>query len=289
MSADASSKREAGKGAQAALRRCSDYVGAALALLVRPPRQDLRHDPHALWPLSLRQSGIAAGIALVIFILGMVFVDAAAIRGVTHLPRWIVWCFDQITDFGKSGWFLYPLGVLFLAIAALPMTLPRLPQLVLATLAVRVGFLFVAIGAPSLFDTIIKRMIGRARPLVTGSIDPYAFSPFIWRADYASLPSGHATTAFAVLVAFGTLWPRARTALWIYALAIAVSRVVVLAHHPTDVLAGAAVGVIGALLVRRWFALQHLGFTIGPQNSLQQWPGPSVKRIKAVARGLLAE
>ena len=39
------------------------------------------------------------------------------------------------------------------------------------------------------------------------------FSPFTWRAAYASLPSGHATTAFSVLVAFGTLWPRARTIL----------------------------------------------------------------------------
>ena len=64
---------------------------------------------------------------------------------------------------------------------------------------------------PGLFATIIKRMIGRARPMVGGSLDPFLFSPFIWRADYAGLPSGHATTAFAVLVAFGTLWPRART------------------------------------------------------------------------------
>ena len=97
-----------------------------------------------------------------------------------------------------------------------------MPQLVLAAVMVRVGFLFVAIGVPGLFATIIKRMIGRARPLVGGSLDPYAFSPFNWPADYASLPSGHATTAFAVLVAFGTLWPRGRTVLWIYALLIAV-------------------------------------------------------------------
>ena len=141
-----------------------------------------------------------------------------------------------------------------------------MPQLVLAAIMVRVGFLFAAIAAPSLFDTIIKRMIGRARPLVGGSLDPYLFSPFKWTADYASLPSGHATTAFAVLVAFGTLWPRARTVLWIYALLIAASRVVVTAHYPSDVLAGAAVGIVGALLVRRWFALRGLGFSIAPDG-----------------------
>ena len=107
----------------------------------------------------------------------MVFIDAAAIRAVGHLPRWIIWFFDQITDFGKSGWFLWPLGFLFLALAALPATLPRIPQLVLAAIMVRVGFLFVAIGAPGLFDTIIKRMIGRARPTGDRHVDPYAFQP----------------------------------------------------------------------------------------------------------------
>ncbi len=165
---------------------------------------------------------------------------------------------------------------MFLALAALP-SLPRVPQLVLAAIMVRVGFLFVAIGVPSLFVTIVKHMIGRARPLVGGSLDPYLFSPFKWPAAYAGLPSGHATTAFAVLVAFGTLWPRARTILWIYALLIAASRVVVTAHYPSDVLAGALVGVVGALLVRRWFALRRLGFSIGPDGALHQYPGPSLQ------------
>jgi len=218
----------------------------------------------------------------------MFLIDAAAINGVGHLPRWIVWFFDQITDFGKSGWFLWPLGILFLALAALP-TLPRLPQLVLAAVMVRVGFLFVAIGAPGLFVNVVKHIFGRARPLVGGSLDPYLFSPFSWPAAYAGLPSGHAATVFSVLVAFGTLWPRGRTLLWVYALLIAASRVAVTAHYPSDVLAGALVGAVGALLVRRWFALRGLGFSIAPDGILRQKPGPSLRRIKAVARALLAQ
>ena len=266
------------------LRRCGVNVAAAFAVLARPARIHLRNS----WLLAPRQLAIAAGLTLLVFLLVMFVVDAAAINAVAHLPRWIVWCFDQITDFGKSGWFLWPLGILFLALAALP-SLPRVPQLVLTAVMVRVGFLFAAIGAPSLFDTIVKRMIGRARPLVGGSLDPYLFSPFKWDAAYAGLPSGHATTAFAVLVAFGTLWPRARTILWIYALLIAASRIVVTAHYPSDVLAGAVVGVVGALLVRRYFALRRLGFSIGPDGSVHQFPGPSLKRIKSVARELLGQ
>ncbi len=275
--------REAGT-AQSALRRCAAHVAAAGAMLVRPARRHVQNS----WPLTLQRLAIAAGVAVAIFLAVMFLIDAAAVNGVGHLPSWIVWSFDQITDFGKSGWFLWPLGILFLGLAALPV-LPRVPQLVLAAVMVRVGFLFVAIGVPSLFDTIIKRMIGRARPLVTGIADPFVFSPFKWTAEYASLPSGHATTAFAALVAFGTLWPRGRTVFWIYALLIAASRVAVTAHYPSDVLAGAAVGVVGALMVRRWFALRGLGFSITPDGGLHQKPGPSLRRIKAVARALLAQ
>ena len=268
---------------QTALRRCIGNVAAAIAILLRPARR-----MHNARPLTGRQVAIGAGAALALLLVVMVLFDAAIIRAVGHLPSSVTWFFDQITDFGKSGWFLWPLGILFLMLAALP-TLPRLPQLVLDTIMVRVGFLFLAIGAPSLFDTVIKRMIGRARPLVGGSLDPFLFSPFKWTSDYAGLPSGHATTAFAVAVAFCTLWPRARTAFWIYALLIAASRVVVTAHYPSDVLAAAGVGVAGALLVRRWFALRGLGFSITGDGGIHQFPGPSARRIKAVARAALAE
>lgn len=273
-----------GAAALSAWRRCAANVVTAITILTRPARIH----PREPWLRSTKQLAIAAAVIVAVFLLGMVFVDAPTTNAVMRLPRWLISSFDAITDYGKSGWFLWPLGILFLFLAALPPVAPRFAQAVLASIMVRVGFLFLAIGVPGLFVTTVKRMIGRARPLVTGHADPFVFSPFIWRADYASLPSGHSTTAFAVLVAFGTLWPRARTVLLIYALLIAASRIVVTAHYPTDVLAGALVGTVGALMVRRWFALRRLGFSIGPDGIPHQYPGPSRKRIKAVARDLLA-
>jgi undecaprenyl-diphosphatase len=268
------------------LRRCAANVVIALKRLTRPARASL--DRVFPWLHQPQRLAIAAAIALAVFIFGMVLIDAPVIRAVGHLPHFVVWFFDQITDYGKSGWFLWPLGLLFLALAALPRMLTPMSQQVLAAVMVRVGFLFVAIGAPSLFASIIKRFIGRARPGVGGSLNPYLFDPFHWTAAYAGSPSGHATTAFAVLAAFGSLWPRARTAFLIYALLIAASRMVVTAHYPTDVAAGALVGIVGVLMVRRWFALQRLGFAVQPDGQLRQFPGPSLKRIKAVARELLA-
>jgi hypothetical protein len=41
-----------------------------------------------------------------------------AVTEVRRLPEALIATFDEITDFGKSGWFLFPLGGSLLAIAA---------------------------------------------------------------------------------------------------------------------------------------------------------------------------
>jgi membrane-associated phospholipid phosphatase len=266
-----------------ALRRCVPNLTMAISLLARPPRVGQRQIP---W-FSSRAFAVMGGIAVVVLV-SMFTLDAAVIRGVAHVPRWVISVFHEITEFGKSGWFLWPLGVLFLVLAALPPVLTPFSQRVLAVIMVRVGFLFAAIAVPSLFATVVKRIIGRARPYVGGTLDPLLFSPFAWVPAYAGMPSGHATTAFAVLVAFGSLWPRARTILLVYAVLICISRPMVIAHYPSDVLAGALVGIAGAMMVRRYFADRGLGFSINPNGRILQFPGPSLRRIKAVARGLLA-
>ena len=286
---DVSGTRAAHHVAIEILRRCIVNVALSIKRLTRPAA-DGRGSfwPRAFpWIQEPKRLAIGAGITVAVVVFGMIFIDAGVSNATGQVPRWIVGFFDGITDFGKSGWFLWPLGLLFLALAALPRNLTPVSQAVLAALMVRVGFLFLAIGAPGLFVTTLKRLIGRARPFVDGTADPYLFDPVRWTAAYASLPSGHATTAFSVLAAFGCLWPRARTVLLIYAVLIAASRIVVRAHYPSDVAAGALVGIVGVLLVRRWFALQGLGFSILADGQLRQYPGPSVRRIKSVARELL--
>src|SRR5262249_35456349 len=150
----------------------------------------------------------------------------------------------EITDFGRSGWILWPLGTLILMIAffASP-ALDTMSRGLLAVVVVRLGYVFIAVGLPGLVSTVAKRWIGRVRPSADG---PFAYEPFSWRPDYAGLPSGHATTAFAALVAFGLVVPRLRPVLWLYALLVAASRVAVSAHYTSDVIAGAAFGAFGA-------------------------------------------
>jgi undecaprenyl-diphosphatase len=73
--------------------------------------------------------------------------------------------------------------------------------------------------------------------------------------------------------------------MWIYAVLIAVSRLVLVAHYPSDLIAGAVVGAAGALLVRSWFAARGLGFLVAPNGAIRPMTGPSWRRIaKAIAR-----
>ena len=256
-------------------------VGLAMAALGRPRLREVQ---------DIRARVLTAGfMTLVLVAAAMAFADAPLAAAAKHLPGWVHAAFAFVTDFGKSGWFLWPTGIVLLAIVVVASpSLALLSRLVLAAIAVRVGFLFAAIAVPSLFATIIKRLIGRARPFVGNEPDPFVYQLLVWRPDYASMPSGHATTAFAAAVAIALVWPRLRWPMLVYAVIIAASRVVLDAHYLSDVIAGAFVGGVGALMVRDWFAQRHLGFTVDAKGAAHPLPGPSWSRIKRVARSLIA-
>jgi undecaprenyl-diphosphatase len=261
----------------AGVLRIGTNLGQAILVLGRAPRARLPHVPvGALVAMAVMAAAIVASMFLL---------DAAASDWARHLPQWVTDPADEITNFGLSSRFLYPLGFIILILAALigpwlsPMT-----QGVLAALMARFGFLFIAIGLPSLFDTIVKRLIGRARPYIEPHGNPFFYKPFSWSPEYASMPSGHATTAAAAAIAIGAIWPRSRAVMWAYALIIMLTRVVINVHHPSDVMAGGLVGVVGALMVRRWFAARGLVFFA---QDLRPFPGPSWRRLKIAARRIV--
>ena len=88
-------------------------------------------------------------------------------------------------------------------------------------------------------NLLLKPLVGRPRPF---AMDP-TLVPLIPLPTDASFPSGHTASSFAAFSAL--LFGKSR--LWIPALAlacaIAFSRLYLLVHFPTDVLAGAVLGI----------------------------------------------
>jgi undecaprenyl-diphosphatase len=97
----------------------------------------------------------------------------------------------------------------------------------------------------------IKALTDRPRPF---EVLPRA-DPLIGATVGQSMPSGHAATSFAAAVILTYLWPRSAPFFFLLATAIAVSRVYVGVHYPSDVLAGAALGVAVGLA---WVAALRL-------------------------------
>jgi membrane-associated phospholipid phosphatase len=280
MSATAQSKETACPGALHALR---ENVARYIALLGRKPKRAAATMRRA--PMRVGVCVLTAAAAVVVT---MFLIDAVAVGIAQNLPLWLIARFDQITDFGNTGWLLVPITLLLVVLAVAASVLPPFSQRILTAIAVRLAFLFWAIALPGLIFTVVKRLIGRARPLVAGSADPFLYLPLGWNMEYASLPSGHATDAFAAAMAFGALYPAARPLLWTYAVLIALSRVVLTAHFPSDVLAGAVIGVASAFLVREWFAARRLAFAVDFEGRPRPLPGPAFSRIKKVVGQLLA-
>jgi membrane-associated phospholipid phosphatase len=265
-------KHEATASPAATVRRFGSDVLGLLALPARTPRPL----PGGAPLLSAARLAVGLLAAAALIVAAMLVLDGWALGQQKRTPIWVIDVFNDITDYGRSGWFLWPCGILIIALAGLAATGQRLARLTVVSLIVRLEFIFLAIALPGLVVTVVKRLIGRVRPSVVG---PFAYVPFSWRPDYASMPSGHATTAFAVAVAFGALWPRARPLLWLYALMIALSRVIIAAHYPSDVIAGACVGGFGALIIRNHFAARRLGFAAASDGTVHALPGPSLRRI----------
>jgi membrane-associated phospholipid phosphatase len=267
------------------LSRFGALAWLSLAQLVRSPSHSRRAEAarraarHVLW--------LSAGLGAAIIVL-MYAIDAWEIAQMPKRGTPSLWWVRILTDFGKDEYVLAVLAGLLIAVAIVSPALRGIQRSLLLGLGTRLQFIFCAVAVSSLITEVLKYSIGRGRPFVGGEANAFHFSHFAGNPAYYSFPSGHATTAFALALAVSAVWPQARVAMAVYALIIAATRLVLLAHHPSDVVAGAMVGIVGTMFVRYWFAARRLGFAIQRDGSIVSLVGPSSGRLKRVARGAFA-
>jgi len=144
-------------------------------------------------------------------------------------------------------------GLLWLSIGALRAARRNDPAM-----AMRLG---AAMGIESAFTNgLVKSFFRRVRPDLpearTGARLPYGMR----RPITSSFPSGHATSAFTAATLLSAGEGRATAAGWFtLATVVALSRVYVRMHHASDVLAGAALGLLLGQVLRRALPLEPAG------------------------------
>ena len=152
---------------------------------------------------------------------------------------WLTALLTRYTNLGEAG-------VIWIVIALIFLFIPKMRKAGLLSLAAML-ICYVC------NDLVIKNLVMRPRPFL--SVE--GLLPLIQRPDSYSFPSGHSCSSFAAARVWaqtleGRWAKRAKILLLVMAMVMALSRLYVGVHYPTDVLVGSLLGVLGGWLVCRW-------------------------------------
>lgn len=108
-----------------------------------------------------------------------------------------------------------------------------------------------------LFVHILKRLINRKRPYEKLAGTEHLVEPF----ESYSFPSGHTTASFAAAVTLSFAFPQLSILFILLALLVAVSRVYLGVHYPSDILIGIIIALIFSFSIHgffiRWFLTRY--------------------------------
>ena len=146
-------------------------------------------------------------------------------------------------------------GLLNAAFAAILMAVGLLMGRPREAMAGRLALFAVIVG--SLSVQRIKRLFCRARPLTEVAGQFFAVFPCFGKDSWLiSFPSGHSVTAFALAFVLSLAYPKGSGVFYLLASMIAFSRVYLASHFPSDVVAGAALGLFAGWIVCRFAHFQ---------------------------------
>lgn len=188
-----------------------------------------------------------------------VFLDAWAIVSLRSVPDETRRLFRPLSDLGRAEWIVVlsvMVGVFYWVARRGATDARKGAAYVLG--AQSAAYVLASVAFGGLSATLLKYVVGRARPRGFDTFGPDSFTPFAFDSAHASLPSGHSATIFALATALAFLRPGLKWVFYGLAALIAATRVVVGAHYPADVVAGALVGTVAVygltrlLAARKW-------------------------------------
>jgi undecaprenyl-diphosphatase len=169
--------------------------------------------------------------------------------------------FSKTTDLAQVHWFLVPTGLSLILISIWKLKpVDKSDLLKWHHRFMGVYFIFTAIVFSGLLTLLFKNVFGRVRPNYYDGTNLWQSVPFGGEYAFLSFPSGHATTAGAVAMIVLLFAPRFGLFGILFALWIAVSRLFVGAHYPSDVVAGLMVGAVFTWIYARSFARKRMLF-----------------------------
>jgi len=162
-------------------------------------------------PYDAFQVANAAAVTFTALVLLVILFDPYLTLWRTGLPEPVIGFFRFFTQFGKSDWILIATGGA--VIIGLFLDAGALSARERANRSVRLfaaAYVFIAVALAGIIANLSKYTIGRARPGLFDTNGSFAFDFWSWEPNWASFPSGHATTGLALGVSLALLFPRLR-------------------------------------------------------------------------------
>ncbi len=192
----------------------------------------------------------------------MVTIDRPVALAVhAHLPDSVDPVFQRITDLGDAlGYVLAGLAAYLGGRALFLLAMPAPVAHAYWTIS-RMGlYLLITMAVSGAIVHILKFSIGRLRPKHLIRDGQHGFDPGFSEYSNNAFPSGHSQAVFSVMMVLTLLFPRLWFVFLPFGAVVALSRIFVSAHFPSDVVMGSFIGIATALVVKqRWFADLGMG------------------------------
>jgi len=197
----------------------------------------------------LKQATIAMlGFVMLGLLAALLMGDGEIVTRV-HFANWVQHNYALVRAFTDYG--LYPFYAFFLVLLGTGIARRETWMKLVAQ-----AYIFTQLVGAFATVRVLKMALGRSRPDATPLPGfESQWIGFTWDAKYHSFPSGH-TADIVTSVVFMALIVRAPWAaalLLAYALAMALSRLALAKHYPTDAVVGAAIALAACYLVVRFW------------------------------------